>query len=153
MSHFTTMTTQITDPEALRTALADVGYHTVELQDEAQPLFGYRGDERADRAHVIVRREHIGRASNDLGFLHQDDGRYLAVISAYDRTRHDEQWVGRVTARHAVPPHGEDPRRAGFRPDGGDHRARRHGPYGAAPLPVTVTAPRRPLDHLLMASR
>jgi hypothetical protein len=101
MSHFTTMTTQITDAEALRTALADVGYHTVELHDEAQPLFGYRGDERADRAHVIVRREHIGRASNDLGFLHQDDGRYLAVISAYDRTRHDEQWVGRVTARHA----------------------------------------------------
>ena len=101
MSHFTTMTTQITDPDALRAALADVGYGDVEVHDTAQPLYGYQGDQRADRAHVIVRRAHIGSASNDIGFLHQDDGRYLAVISEYDRGKHDETWLGKVTARHA----------------------------------------------------
>ncbi|TDD87952.1 DUF1257 domain-containing protein [Actinomadura darangshiensis] len=101
MSHFTTLTTEITDREALCAALADVGYEHVEVHDTSQPLYGYRGDLRSDRAHVIVRRAHIGRASNDLGFLHQEDGRYLAVISEYDRRKHDGAWLGRVTARHA----------------------------------------------------
>lgn len=39
-----------------------------------QPLYGYQGDLRSDSAHVIVRRAHLGRASNDIGFLHQEDG-------------------------------------------------------------------------------
>lgn len=101
MSHFTTMTTQLTDTEALRAALADVGYREVEVHDQPQPLYGYQGDRRADRAHVIVRRKHVGRLSNDIGFLRQDDGTFLAVISDYDRARHDERWLGRLTARHA----------------------------------------------------
>lgn len=101
MSHFTTLATQLTDTEALCAALADVGYRDVEVHDEAQPLYGWQGDQRQDRAHVIVRREHVGGASNDLGFLRQHDGRFLAVISEYDRSTHDQAWLGRVTARHA----------------------------------------------------
>ncbi|THV36364.1 DUF1257 domain-containing protein [Glycomyces buryatensis] len=101
MSHFTTMTTQITDPEALRSALGDVGYGDVEVHDHAQPLYGYLGDQRSDRANVIVRRRHIGRASNDIGFRREEDGHYLAVISEYDRRVHDDAWLGRVSARHA----------------------------------------------------
>jgi hypothetical protein len=50
---------------------------------------------------VIVRREYVGPASNDIGFLHQPDGQFLAVISEYDRSAHDQAWLGRVTARHA----------------------------------------------------
>jgi hypothetical protein len=95
------MTTQITDPEALQSALADVGYDNVEVHEEARPLYGYRGDMRDDRAHVIVRRQHIGRASNDIGFRREPDGRFLAVISEYDRRKHNEAWLGRVSARHA----------------------------------------------------
>ncbi|HVX45945.1 MAG TPA: DUF1257 domain-containing protein [Mycobacteriales bacterium] len=101
MSHFTTLTTQITDQDALCAALADVGYADLEVHAEPQPLYGYRGDRRADRAHVIIRREHVGEVSNDIGFRRQDDGHFLAVISEYDRHRHDEAWLGRVTARHA----------------------------------------------------
>lgn len=101
MSHFTTMTTQITDPDALRSALADVGYSDVEIHEEARPLFGYLGDMRADRAHVIVRRRYIGRASNDIGFRREPDGHFLAVISEFDRRVHDDAWLGRVSARHA----------------------------------------------------
>lgn len=101
MSHFTTLATQLTDADALRAALADVGYAEVEVHEHAQPLFGYQGDQRRDRAHVIVRRAHVGRLSNDLGFLRQDNGRFLAVISEFDRAKHNEAWLGRVTARHA----------------------------------------------------
>lgn len=101
MSHFTTMTTQLTDTDALRAALADLGYGKIEVHEQPQQLYGYLGDKRADRANVIIRREHIGRASNDIGFLRQDGGSFLAVISDYDRARHDERWLGKLTARHA----------------------------------------------------
>ncbi|HEY3954935.1 MAG TPA: hypothetical protein VGM53_16300 [Streptosporangiaceae bacterium] len=74
MSHFTTMTTQLTDTDALRAALADLGYGKIEVHDQPQQLYGYLGGKRADRANVIIRREHIGRASNDIGFLRQDGG-------------------------------------------------------------------------------
>ncbi len=101
MSHFTTLSTQLTDVDALCAALREVGYSEVEMHDQPQPLFGYQGDRRPERAHVIIRRQHVGSASNDLGFVRQDDGRFLAVISDYDRHRHDQAWLGRVTARHA----------------------------------------------------
>lgn len=101
MSHFTTLRTRITDRDALVAALADVGYPDVEVHDQAQPLYGFQGDRRAQRAHVIVRRQHVGAASNDLGFEQQADGHFTAVISEFDRHRHDEKWLRRVTARHA----------------------------------------------------
>ncbi|MGH3243125.1 MAG: DUF1257 domain-containing protein [Spirillospora sp.] len=101
MSHFTTLATKITDSEALCAALADVGFGDVEVHDEAQPLYGYRGDRRADVAHVIVRRRHVGRASNDIGFVRGPDGHFVATISEYDRRKYNESWLGRVTARHA----------------------------------------------------
>jgi hypothetical protein len=101
MSHFTTMKTQLTSADAIQVALADVGYPESEAHEEPQPLYGYQGDQRADRANVIVRRIHVGHASNDIGFLRQDDGTFLAVISAYDRHKHDQRWLGRLTARHA----------------------------------------------------
>ncbi|TYB45418.1 DUF1257 domain-containing protein [Actinomadura chibensis] len=101
MSHFTTMATRITDVEALRAALADVGFGDVEVHDEPRPLYGYRGDRRAEAAHVIVRRRHIGRLSNDIGFRRGPDGHFTATISQFDRRKYDERWVGRVTARHA----------------------------------------------------
>jgi hypothetical protein len=101
MSHFSVLNTALTDTDALCAALADVGYRTVEVHDTAQPLFGYRGDRRQNTAHVIIRRKHVGRLSNDIGFFHRDDGRFTAVISDYDRRKHGADWMDRLTARHA----------------------------------------------------
>lgn len=101
VSHFTTLRTAITDRDALVAALADVGYRQVEVHDDAQPLEGFEGDARAQRGHVIVRRNNIGRLSNDLGFEQQADGHFTAVISEYDRSKHDATWLQQVTARHA----------------------------------------------------
>jgi len=101
MSHYTTLATRITDTEALCGALADLGYADVEVHENPQRLHGFLGDPRGDRAHVIIRRRHVGRLSNDIGFLRQDSGTFLALISEYDRTKHDDAWLGRVTAKHA----------------------------------------------------
>ncbi len=69
--------------ECLLQALAECGYETVE-EGESLSLYGYRGDQRPETAQIVVRRQFIGGASNDLGFQKTDAG-YVAVISEYDQ--------------------------------------------------------------------
>ena len=101
MSHFTRLKTRITDKPALVKALADVGYKLVEIHDTPAALYGYRGDKRAEQAEVIVRRKYVGRASNDLGFRRTEGGNFEAIISAYDRRKHSQAWLDRLTQRYA----------------------------------------------------
>ena len=65
-------------------ALADLGYPEVE-EGEALGLHGYRGDERPETAQLVVRRRHVGRFSNDLGFARTERG-YVPIVSEYDRS-------------------------------------------------------------------
>ncbi|MBP8251668.1 MAG: DUF1257 domain-containing protein [Herpetosiphon sp.] len=97
MSHYSRVTTKIVRRDLLIKALNDMGYGVVEQHDQPQPLVGYRGDQRADRAHIIVRRQHISYYSNDLGFLQMPDGTFQAIISDYDK-RHffPETWLHRL---------------------------------------------------------
>jgi hypothetical protein len=97
MSHYTRIRTRLQDAALLAAALKEVGYSAAEVHDEPQPLYGYRGDVRPESAEVIVRRKHVGSASNDIGFARQADGCFEAVISDYDRHRHDERWLALLT--------------------------------------------------------
>ncbi len=72
-----------TDRKLLLAALADLGYGTVE-EGEGLPLFGYRGDQRPETAEIVVRRGHLGSASNDLGFTRTPQG-YVPLVSEYDQ--------------------------------------------------------------------
>ncbi|MBI4499064.1 MAG: DUF1257 domain-containing protein [Chloroflexi bacterium] len=98
------------DRRLLLAALADLGYGEVE-EGEALPLYGYRGDRRPETAEIIVRRSHLGSASNDLGFTRTQAG-YVPVVSEYDhqtlhggqllvklRTAYSEQVIREVTRR------------------------------------------------------
>lgn len=101
MSKYLTFTEIVFKDEALLlAALADVGYAEVE-RGESLPLYGYRGDEREERAQLVVRRKHIGCASNDLGFARTEQG-YTPIISEYDqRTMLGGQFLPRLrTAYH-----------------------------------------------------
>lgn len=84
MSAFVTCKVTFQDKETILTALGELGYNDTETHTEAVPLHGYQGDSRAQRAHVIVRREHIAAGSNDLGFEQQADGSYRMHISSFD---------------------------------------------------------------------
>jgi hypothetical protein len=111
MSKYLTFTEIVFKDEALLlAALADVGYTEVE-RGESLPLYGYRGDQRPERAQLVVRRRHIGRASNDLGFARAENG-YTPIISEYDqrtmlgghflprlRTAYNERVVGELQRR------------------------------------------------------
>jgi hypothetical protein len=69
--------------ELLLRALADLGFGEVE-EGDALPLYGYGGDRRSETAEIVVRRRHVGSASNDLGFARTEDG-FVPVISEYDQ--------------------------------------------------------------------
>ena len=96
MSKYLTFTDVVFKNEALLlAALGELGYTTIE-RGEALPLYGYQGDERSERAQLVVRRKHIGAASNDLGFVHSAEG-YTPIISEYDqRTMHGGEFIPRL---------------------------------------------------------
>jgi hypothetical protein len=101
MSHFTVLKTRIMDRDALVRALGELGFPEVEVHDTPKRLFGFEGLPRLETAEVIVRRKHIGRASNDLGFKKDRDGTYQAIISSFDRAKYGRAWLDRLSQRYA----------------------------------------------------
>lgn len=96
MSAYGEYETTLCDQNFLVEGLFEMGY-TVEVRPEGAPLIGYHGDERSERAHVIIRRAQLDSASNDIGFVRGADGRFRAILSEYDRSiGYDAQWLGKV---------------------------------------------------------
>ena len=85
MSEYTTIEVKIRDPKALGQALKELGYE-YESHDVPQSLYGYQGDERKEKANIIVRQKYVGSGSNDVGFVRESDGNYTMIISKYDRS-------------------------------------------------------------------
>lgn len=87
MSAFTVAKTVLRDMQCLKKALMNLGFKESEIEhhSEAQTLHGYQGDTRKQKAHLIIRKRHVGSASNDIGFEKQKDGSIVAHISNYDR--------------------------------------------------------------------
>ncbi len=105
MSHYVECKPGFKDRDALIEALVAVGFARgqIEVHEQAAPLFGYRGDERPQRAHIVIRREHVGQAANDVGWERLPDGTYRAWISEYDaRHRFDPALQNRIKQEYAV---------------------------------------------------
>jgi hypothetical protein len=105
MSHYTEHTcTEINDEAHLIAALEAMGFEgKIEHQGFATQLYGYQGDIRAQKAHVIIRRKYVGQASNDIGFERQADGTYKALISEYDqKTGYGPAWMTKLKANYAI---------------------------------------------------
>src|SRR5437763_4906404 len=80
------------DRRLLLATLADLGYTEVD-EGEALPLYGYQGDRRPETAELVVRRRHLGSASNDVGFARTPAG-YVPIVSEYDqRTLHGGRFL------------------------------------------------------------
>lgn len=104
MSRYCLVETMFTDPKALMDALAETGNWTLEQIEHhtvAQHLVGYHGDQRSEKAHIIIRRKFVGRSSNDIGFVLGDDGHYTAIISSFDSNKYGENWAGRLKGNYA----------------------------------------------------
>ncbi len=109
MSKFLTLAElEITDQALLVSTLEnDMTYRghgkgtTVESHTAPHALFGYAGDERPQKAEVIVRREFVGEAANDLGFRRQGNGKFRPVISAYDSHFYDKAWLDKLSQHYS----------------------------------------------------
>jgi hypothetical protein len=96
MSKYQEMRTVVSHEGHLIEALNEMGY-TPEVCAEGTALFGYMGDERSERAQIVIRRRQLDSASNDIGFRRDESGVYRAIISEYDRgIGFDEAWLGQV---------------------------------------------------------
>ena len=104
MSLYCSVKTQFKNQDALVAALAETGNWTVEQigrYDIAENLFGYKGDRRAEVAHVIIKKQHVGSCSNDIGFIRNSDGTYSAIISEFDKSRYDDAWLKQLKGNYA----------------------------------------------------
>ncbi len=101
MSAYVTLAVPLTDESTLLAALAELGFGPakVEVHAEAVALVGYGADARAQRAHVVIRRQHLGSASNDVGFERTPTG-YRAHVSEYDQGRFGSGWMGQLRAAY-----------------------------------------------------
>lgn len=84
MSEYCTVALDMNDGECIKAAIEELGY-VFEEHEVAQSLHGYQGDERTQKANIIIRRQSMGSASNDAGFLKKADGNYELIISEYDK--------------------------------------------------------------------
>lgn len=97
MSKYEEFNTVIADEAYLIEALEQLGYKP-EAHKSGAALYGYMGDERSERANVVIRRSQLDSASNDIGFVRDETGQFRAVISEYDRgIGFNDGWIGRVT--------------------------------------------------------
>ncbi len=96
MSKYEELRTVLSEERFLVEALRDLGY-SPEVSNEGLSLYGYLGDERAEKAHIVIRRRQLDSASNDIGFARDEGGVYRALISEYDcGIGFDDAWLGRV---------------------------------------------------------
>ena len=88
------------DRRLLLAALGALGYAAIE-EGDALPLYGYQGDRRRETAEIVVRRQHVGSASNDLGFARTAAG-YVPIISEFDQqTLHGGQFLVRLRTAYS----------------------------------------------------
>lgn len=110
MSEYRKSTTNCKDKECLIDALIEMGYarEHIEIHEVPQQLYDFQGratryiDKSGDKANIIVRRQHVGGAANDLGFkLNPETGTYDAIISDYDSSKHSATWLAGLKTNYA----------------------------------------------------
>ena len=69
--------------DCLVESLQEMGYKPV-VTEKAKNLYGYQGDKRTQKAHIIIPRSQVGAASNDVGF-EKVNGKYIMHLSEYDQ--------------------------------------------------------------------
>ena len=84
ISEFHVVETVIKDEEVLLKSLKEMGY-SPSVHRQPTNLYGYQGDKKKQKAHIIIPRSQVGSASNDVGF-EKIDGKYVIHASEFDVT-------------------------------------------------------------------
>ena len=118
MSHYSEVSVEITDEGCLLAALRRLEFNCkVEVHKEAQPLYGYQGNVRSQKAHVIIRRQFVGTAANNIGFERLPNGSYRLWVSEFDQShnKYDDSWLGRLKQGYGIEKVRKEAKERGFR--------------------------------------
>jgi len=118
MSAFLPFETEFNDQDCLVKALAEndvIQYTNVEVHETPQNLYGYHGDMRPEKANIIVRRKDIGGSSNDIGFVKGENGKYTAIISDFDKGKHNDKYMTGLKRSYAAARMHKEARRQGLK--------------------------------------
>jgi hypothetical protein len=118
MSAYLPFETEFNDQDCLVKALAEndvIQYTNVEVHETPQNLIGYHGDTRSQKADIIVRRKDIGGASNDIGFVKGENGKYTAIISDFDKHKHNDKYMTGLKRSYAAARMHKEARRQGLK--------------------------------------
>lgn len=113
MSAYVKIDVKLTDEESIKEALKalDLPFEEFEI---AEPLVDYRGQRRSQtRANIIVRRRHLSRLSNDMGFEKMPDGTWQAHVSDYDMPPRSTIWP-RIKQEYAAAVNTRAARKKGY---------------------------------------
>jgi Protein of unknown function (DUF1257) len=111
VSHYTQCKLAVKDQEAFIDALIanwesarglKLDRSMIEIHEQPANLYGYQGDKREQTANLIIRRNHVGGASNDIGYMIKD-GECTELISEFDRgSGYGLEWSKKVKKTYAV---------------------------------------------------
>lgn len=101
MSHFTTVKTRLVSSKHLVRALRDMGYDEIEVHQEPQVLRNWMGGTTDRRAQVILRKGTLGKLSNDIGFLQNDEGTLDFIGDEAGLGQALQPWVEKLNQRYA----------------------------------------------------
>jgi hypothetical protein len=84
MSAYKRIECSFKDKNTLIESLKEAGFKPVIYEDK-RPLVGYMNDTREEKAEIIVPKNQISTASNDLGFSYNENKKeYTMICSDYD---------------------------------------------------------------------
>jgi len=95
MSKYKNYTSVIKDVELFKAVLDDLGI--LYEEGDNMPLYGYLGKQRQEHADLVIRRRHVSRGANDIGWKHTEDG-YVAIVSDFDRGQIEDK----TTRQHLI---------------------------------------------------
>ena len=102
MSHFSEFTCKMTSEKYLVMALEEMGFKgKIEVHEIAKQLYGFQGDLRQQKAHIIIRKQYVGNASNDIGFEKMPDGTFRIWISDYDKAKYNQKWIEKLKTTYS----------------------------------------------------
>lgn len=124
MSEYSKSKTNCRDKDCLIDALVEMGYarEHIEIHETPQQLYDYHGratrytDSSGDKANIIVRRNFVGNAANDLGFKFNPETKtYDAIISAYDSGKHNAKWLAGLKVNYTSSAYIKSGKKQGFK--------------------------------------
>lgn len=102
MSEYHEVELEVKDKECIIDALKDLNFQPKTYED-AVNLYGFQGDKRDQKAHIVLPRSQVGSASNDIGF-EKVNGKYILRISEFDVStkRFNEKEFQKHYKKHTV---------------------------------------------------